>query len=62
MVDPEISDTRIFRATYLLLLKEMSNDNLAELPDDLVLAIVEDVAESNWMITTWAVILHPLTG
>lgn len=34
---------------------------LAKLPDDLVLA-VEDVAENDWMITTWAVILHPLTG
>ena len=34
----------------------------AQFPDDLVLAIVEDVAENNWMITTWAVILHPLAG
>lgn len=34
---------------------------LAKLSDDLVLA-VEDVAKNDWMITTWAVILHPLTG
>lgn len=34
----------------------------AQLPDDLVLAIVEDVAENDWMITTWTVTVHPLTG
>lgn len=34
---------------------------LAELSNDLVAAIFEDVAENDRMITTWAVVLHPLT-
>ena len=35
---------------------------IAELPDDLVLAVAEDVAEDDGVITTWAVVLYPLTG
>lgn len=53
VVNSEISEKRIFRATYPLFLPKF--------PDDLVLA-VEDVAENDWVITTWAVILHPFTG
>jgi hypothetical protein len=82
-----ISDTRIFRATYLLFLERnqqplptslRAGDGkdgptsghgpakplraLTELPDDLILTIVEDITEMDGMITTWAIILHPLTG
>ena len=88
----DISETIIFRATYLLFLKRyerprstamvyciaggksqgenvpqvMGEPNgregaLAEVADCLVLAIVEDVAENDGMITTWAIVFHPLT-
>lgn len=33
---------------------------MAELPDDLVLVVVEEVTEMDGMIATWAVSLNPL--
>ena len=88
VIDPDISETRILRATYLLFLKgneqwwstaSRENDGKGGLtsghgpakplrrsprrvPDNLALAIVEDIAEKDGMVTTWVVILHPLTG
>jgi hypothetical protein len=49
------------------LLRVMSEPNggvraLTELPDNLVLAILEDITEYERMIPTWAIILHPLRG
>ena len=35
---------------------------LAEFPDDLVLAIVEEIAEKDGVVTARVVVLHPLTG
>lgn len=35
---------------------------LSELADNLVLAVVEDIAENDRMITPGVVTLHPLTG
>ncbi len=34
---------------------------LAKLADDLVLAVIEEIAEQDWMVTTGSIILNPLT-
>lgn len=66
VVDPEIFDTRIFRATFIVF-RITSKPNrgvgvLAQFADHVLLAVVEGVTQNNRMIPARTVILYAPTG